>query len=106
MPGHMIDARCECGFRRDLTPGYGEVRRKNYVMAYSADRSDLNTLELDVFTARRRHAGSSKRQVIEDPFLGGGAAPYPSNKDIPEGPHRCPQCSRQSLFLHWRGFWD
>ena len=35
MPGHLLDAKCNCGFERRLTPG--ATLSELYVIAYSAD---------------------------------------------------------------------
>jgi hypothetical protein len=105
MPGHIFDANCSCGFSRELEPGADETERfKLRVMAYSADTSDIETLDLDA-------AERAGLKIIEDPCLTDfdpDASLEESMKPFDQayGPYLCPQCRGNSLFMRRSGFWD
>jgi hypothetical protein len=88
MPGHIIQAKCSCGFSRELRPGVSELANTGYEIAYNADESDLSTM--DHGTIKSAHL-----RTIPDPYFESSA-----------GPHLCPRCKNLSLMLHFGGFWD
>ena len=110
MPGYIIDASCRCGFQRELRPGSSlrADRIVDHTIAYSVDENDLSTEEGEVMK-------SKGQRTIEDPFI----PKYESGdsleifeyenfgkREIPQGPHLCPQCKAMSLMLHFSGNWD
>jgi hypothetical protein len=105
MPGHILSANCSCGFSRELEPGANETKGfRTYVMAYSADTSDIETVDLEA----AKHAGL---KIIEDPLLADFDSDAPLEElikpfDHPYGPYLCPQCRENSLYLRGGGFWD
>jgi hypothetical protein len=107
MPGHIFNANCACGFSRELEPGADEFEGfKSRVMAYSADTSDIETVDEEA-------AERAALKIIEDPclsdadaslekFLEESMKPF----DHPYGPYLCPRCRENSLYLRGGGFWD
>jgi hypothetical protein len=100
MPGHLIDAFCDCGFECELSPG--STIEQLYEIAYTADGRDLITIESE-------KAKNESLTVIEDPrleeeWLDGTWRGPPSNG--PWGPYRCPSCGQQILRMEFRGYWD
>lgn len=95
MPGHILTARCACGFDCMLYPG--ATMTELHVVAYSADGCDLITID-------SKEAKQRSLQVLEDPSLdpegetGIGAGPW--------GPYRCPACGQNKLQMGQCGFWD
>jgi hypothetical protein len=102
MPGHSIEAKCGCGFEKELLPGVGDAFVE-YDMAYTGD--DLDTFEHE--EAERR-----KLRVLEDPFLEEENASNAEllagfeRKEKPQGAYDCPRCKNKSLFLRFSGYWD
>jgi hypothetical protein len=99
MPGHILCAKCACGFERELSPGASTAEL--YVIAYTADADDLVTIE-------SRKAAMSNLAVIEDPWLKMQESdPFAiPSFDSSWGPYQCPGCSKESLHLWPRGHWD
>jgi hypothetical protein len=92
----MFYAKCDCGFDRELSPG--ATLSEYYVIAYTAEASDLITIEY-------REAERANLTVIEDPYL--KEDPLSSlGFDSLWGPYRCPGCKKLSLQLSLRGYWD
>ena len=102
MPGHILHARCACGFQQELTPGFDDMRCVGYAIAYNADGSDLVTKD----DASIR---SSRLRTIRDPFLSDyGPAKLDEEtdkKNVAQGPVLCPRCKAVNLMLHFRGYW-
>ena len=92
VPGHILVARCDCGFERELAPGATEVRSQ--VIAYTADGRDLITIECE-------QANNEALTVIENPRLEEESPSFG-----PWGPYRCPSCGQQSLRMEFGGWWD
>jgi hypothetical protein len=102
MSGNSFDAGCSCGFSRELEPGTDETEGfKDRVMAYSANRSDIET-------ADREAAESAGLKIIEDPCLFESLEEMvkPFDFDKAYGPYLCPQCRGNSLYLRLTGAWD
>ena len=99
MPGHILNAKCACGFDRELHPGASVTDL--YVIAYTADARDLVTIA-------KREAESADLNLIDDPWLKEKERnPYfiPDFKSA-WGPNRCPECKKSSLQIWPRGSWD
>ncbi len=102
MPGHILDAKCACGFERKLRPGVSTVQDfQGYVMAYSANGRDL-------LTVKTQNAESESLVTVKDPYLEAELnRPWLENPSHgPWGPYRCPSCGKQSLQLWHTGYWD
>jgi len=99
MPGHILHAKCTCGFERELWPGASITEL--YVIAYSTDARDLMTIE-------SQKAKADHLMVIEDPWLKAQRIdPYAiPSFDSAWGPYRCPSCAKDSLQLWPSGNWD
>lgn len=99
MPGHLLHAKCNCGFERELQPGASITTL--YVIAYTADTRDLVTIDC-------REAESNALTVIEDPLLKEKEkdAYFISRFDSSWGPYRCPACEESSLQIWQSRFWD
>lgn len=101
MPGHIIHAECVCGFECELHPGatYDTGR----VIAYTADGTDLGTVDQDT-------AARERLVVLPDPYLldldGDDLERFFSVKDETHGPFRCPRCGNDSLLISFAGHWD
>jgi hypothetical protein len=100
MPGHILVARCNCGFERELCPGATVERLR--VIAYTADGCDLITIESE--QAKNESLTVIKDPRLEEEWLGETWRGPPSYG--PWGPYRCPSCGQQSLRLEFRGWWD
>jgi hypothetical protein len=111
MPGHLISAKCSCGYQTSLWPGSlwpgsASVRSLN-VIAYSTDQSDLITVELT-------KAKKSRLKIIEDPALCDDFSQrdirFPLfrglNFDSGWGPYLCPSCKELKLKMILEGHWD
>jgi hypothetical protein len=92
VPGHILVARCDCGFERELSPG--ATIEQVQVIAYTADGRDLITIESE-------QAKNESLTVIEDPCLKEESPSFG-----PWGPYRCPSCGQQTLRMEFSGNWD
>jgi hypothetical protein len=98
MPGHVLSAKCTCGFEREVAPGATVNQLR--VIAYTADGCDLVTVESE-------KAKAANLTVIEDPWLKAQeAAPYVSFDSSWGPPYQCPRCTQDSLQLRPTGLWD
>jgi hypothetical protein len=99
MPGHILHAKCACGFERELSPGAS--RTGLYVIAYTADADDLVTID-------SRETESNSLTVIEDPLLEEQKRDrfFIPNCKSSWGPHYCPACKKSSLRIWPRESWD
>ena len=97
MPGHILSAKCPCGFEREVAPGATVNALR--VIAYTADGRDLVTIESE----KAKTAGLT---VIEDPWLKAQETSLYVSLDSSWGPYRCPQCAKDSLQLCPKGLWD
>lgn len=92
MPGHMLSARCPCGFSGFVNPGVTE-RGVLFVIAYTEDGSALTTVEEKEGLARGR-------EIIRDPFLSAAMS-------LGEAPaYRCPKCEKVTMQFSLAGLWD
>jgi hypothetical protein len=109
MPGHMIKAKCTCGFTKEMMPGYNEFvpfADAETSMAYSESGADLDTF-------KRPEIERRKLTVLPDPFLDDVAdwtvekfEEAEKRKSEPQGPYHCPKCQLRSLYLYFGGDWD
>lgn len=103
MPGHIIEAKCDCGYEKTMMPGAGGIDLKNYVMAYSENGRTLNTYEKE----KAEHQGLT---IIRDPFLDDFIIDDNAIEDVPLAKNRtileCPRCNKHSLHLKLSGLWD
>ena len=99
MPGHIFQATCACGFRRELQPG--ATITELFQIAYSANGADIITID-------SREAGLKSLVVIEDPWLVAEQDGEYVNPPWEEGwwPYRCPACGENKLRLLPAGVWD
>ena len=100
MPGHLLVARCDCGFERSLSPG--ATVEQLQVIAYTADRRDLITIGSE--QAKNESLKVVKNPRLEEEWLGEtwrGPSSYG-----PWGPYRCPSCGQQTLGMEFSGWWD
>lgn len=98
MPGNILHAECACGFSQLLMPG-ADISGLQ-VMAYTADMSDIETVDLAI-------AERAGRKIIEDPVLAFNAANIgASSYDRTFGPYLCPQCREVGLVIRRDGSWD
>ena len=97
MPGHILSAKCTCGFERELSPGASVDDL--YLIAYTAD--DLVTIESE-------NAKTAGLTVTEDPWLKAQEADSFAlpRFDSSWGPYRCPRCAENWLWLWPIGHWD
>lgn len=99
MPGHMLEAECKCGFRRNLQPGCLLIVRKSYEIAYTADYGDITTADTETIAAENMH-------VVENPFLTYSHSGVAGHQREVFGPYLCPNCKAKSLEIGFSGFWD
>jgi C4-type Zn-finger protein len=94
MPGHLIEAECECGWKREeLRPGATWSEAEGYVLRVMAyENGDLHTVDA-------KHAEAEKLEVLEDPFLN-------TKESMEDRAYRCPSCGRKNLKLLEVGLWD
>jgi hypothetical protein len=99
MPGHILQAKCACGFERELQPGASITAL--YVIAYTADGHDIVTID-------SREAERNVLTVIDDPWLNAQEKDQFTSPRFNSswGPYRCPACEGSSLQIWPRGFWD
>src|SRR4029077_16529256 len=99
MPGHILTAKCACGFEQGVSPGAtlsepGVIQ--SHVIAYAANGRGLVTIESD-------DAARANLTVIKDPAL---AAEWFDARNASWGPYRCPKCVNESMRLWFGGNWD
>lgn len=103
MPGHMLNASCLCGYETGLSPGASMMTNSSTVIAYTADLSDLITIDEDL-------ASKAKLKTIADPAL--DADPMERTPIMGDefekgwGPYLCPECKRKTLRIFFCGNWD
>jgi hypothetical protein len=122
MPGHIIQTLCDCGFEKELYPGWDELKGEDRSIAFNSDKSDIDTLY-------KSQIVNEKLEMVRDPFLMNdeedgfleklGSKRKTSKKDLEKArqivmknqrnfltPEICPHCKNRSLFFHFLGHWD
>jgi hypothetical protein len=119
MPGNIIIANCDCGYETLLYPGYNDFIHQRAVIAYSKDKTDIDTFD-------EKTIENNNLEIVKDPFLYSDddndfideldadnisedqmerLKAIILNKDEKKGIW-CPKCNNYTLRLNIRGNWD
>ena len=100
MPGHMLSARCPCGFEQTVKPG-SATPGQEYVIAYDPGSADLVTVD-------SLEAQANRLTVIRNPYLDhmrGSVYESGVQEEVWEAAFGCPKCSETSMRFVLVGFW-
>lgn len=97
MPGHMLTAKCSCGFHGNVMPGVSErLGMSHRVVAYDPSIGQLVTM-LEHEAVRRG------LQMFPNPYL---KTKIGSLSSWESSTFRCPKCCECNLKFTIDGFWD
>lgn len=104
MPGHIIKAKCSCGYEKELMPGAGGFGGKSYAIAYSEDMNRIGTYEGSI--AKRESLVTIKDPFLDDSKLFEFDDESDNSKRGDTNKILCPRCKNKELRMLFLGFWD